>query len=539
MNIVQPKLLEDLEIDKKIIPSIDKTITMFGQAKFRELFNIMYYGEQNLMRRREIIQSIIQNTTSKKKITRSLNKIKTYQDDIGWLFTPVGKEFKELYCTNEMFNTRDILSVKNFLKTYTPSLIVIVYFLIYLVFRYYGVSINLKDYFYGIYLGYKIFIESMLSLVSGNEYMISFATNFLATLYVFYQIYSIYNSFDSSISHYYKCSDFKSKFRNISHVLDEINLIYNNDKFMTREKQLIKSSLDNVNDFFANKINKLGDSLILKKTAESIEKDMNSILQYVGLIDAFINISKLVTVKGYVFPNFVFGQQKPYLMSEGLWCPYINKHEQITNDCQLGTPNNMIITGPNTSGKSTYIRMAMLSVLLSQTIGVTCCTNILFTPFKYLFTYLDIPNIVRNKESLFEAEILRCMEYCNILAGLGTDEFGNREFSFTVIDELFTGTNPKEGIASSYAVCEHIGKFDNSLNIITTHFMELTKLGDDLPNVFKNMKFYVIKNEDGSFDRPYVIKEGKSEQHIAIALLKNKGYNDDIVNRALDKLKDL
>jgi len=178
-------------------------------------------------------------------------------------------------------------------------------------------------------------------------------------------------------------------------------------------------------------------------------------------------------------------------------------------------------------------------VLLSQTIGVVCCDSIRFTPFKYLFTYLDIPNIVRNKESLFEAEILRCMEYCNILANLGIDEFGNREFSFTVIDELFTGTNPKEGIASSYAVCEHIGKFDNSLNIITTHFMELTKLGDDVPDVFRNMKFFVIKNEDGSFDRPYLIQDGKSEQHIAIALLKNKGYNDEIVNRALDKLKEL
>ena len=194
----------------------------------------------------------------------------------------------------------------------------------------------------------------------------------------------------------------------------------------------------------------------------------------------------------------------------------------------------MIITGPNTSGKSTYIRNVMLAIFLSQTLGVCYCDEIVFTPFYSLFTYINIPNIARNKESLFEAEIMRCMDYCKII-----EELDENHYLFTVIDELFTGTNPKEGIAGSYAVCDYVGKFDTSLLILTTHFEELTGLASCYPNRFKNMKFSVIKKNDGGFHRPYVIEEGISRQNIAIELLHDKGYNEEIIGRALEKMDEL
>ena len=68
--------------------------------------------------------------------------------------------------------------------------------------------------------------------------------------------------------------------------------------------------------------------------------------------------------------------------------------------------------------------------------------------------------------------------------------------------------------------------------------MQLTDLEKEYPDKFKNMKFYVIKSDNG-FIRPYTIENGKSEQHIAIELLHNKGYNNVIIERALDKLKEL
>jgi DNA mismatch repair ATPase MutS len=536
MNSISPKILTDLEIHNKVIPHIDKTITIYGKAKFRDLFNIMYNNEQNLLRRRQIIQSILKKQKNVKKITIQLNKIKKYEDTVRWLFGTIGKEYKDLYFKREYFNTQDLLSTKNFLKTYSPSFIIIIYLLIFVVLKYYGLSIDIKSYIMGIYESYKMFIISILYLFMENINLISLLTNMFATFYVLYQLYTIYNSFDSSVVHYYKCSDFNKHINKIRNLINCVKEIYRLDKFFTIEKKLISDDIHEMDELYNDsKINKIGYNLLLKRDSQTHESKFNKMLQYIGLVDAFISISKLVMYHGYTFPLYDFTKESgPYINATGLWSPYINYSEQVKNNCELGSPNTIILTGPNTSGKSTYIRNVMLSILLSQTIGVTCCDYLQYTPFTHLFTYLDIPNVSRDKESLFEAELLRCMEYCTIL-----EQLNENEYTFTILDELFTATNPKEGIASSFSVCEYLGKFKNSLNILTTHFMELTKLGYDQPKNFKNMKFTIIENPDGSFLRPYTLETGRSDQHIAIKLLKNKGYNNYIVDRAIEKLKEL
>jgi DNA mismatch repair ATPase MutS len=536
MNTVDKKILTDLEIDNKLIPLLNNTITTYGKLKFNELFNITYSNPNNLKRRREIIELIIRNPKNTKKIITELKKIKKYEKKVRWLFNDLGKEYKDLYFSKEFMNNEDLLSITNFLKTYSPSLIILVYFLIYIVLRQYGLNIDLKSYIVNIYENYKRFIMGILGLLIKNINFISFLTNFFATLYLLYQIYSIYNSIEVSVNHYHKCSGFNKNIYNIRNLIDSIKNIYKLDKFFIIEKKMVLCNIKKIDKKFdTTRISKFGYNLLTKIKTSEYENIFNSVLQYVGLIDSFINISKLVTVNGFTFPQFDYSKENgPYIKANGLWNPNINKLEQIKNDCDLGTPNTIILSGPNTSGKSTYIRTIMLAVFLSQTIGVTCCENLIFTPFNYLFTYLDIPNISRDKESLFEAEILRCMEYCNILETTNINEY-----VFTIIDELFTATNPREGIAASYSVCEYIGKSENSLNIITTHFNEVTDLEKVNPKNFKNMKFNVIKNTDGTFYRPYKIQPGKSDQHIAIELLKNKGYDNQIITRAIEKLKNL
>lgn len=542
MNYTNHKLLQDLELDNKIIPKIDHTITTYGKNKFRDLFNILYYGQNNLLRRKEIITSIIQNEKNKKQIVKELQIIKKREKYVAWLFDSKNgkkdKEFKDLYFTKEFFNNEDLLSTSNYLKIYSPSIILIVYLFIYIFLRYYGININIQDYLYGIYESTKFAITGMLMLVSSNFNLISFLTNMLATLYILYQLYCSYNSFDSSVTHYCKCSDFNKNINGVMDVIYSINRIYKLDNFFVNEKQLISHHIKEINKVFNDsKINKLGYKLLLKKNCKDFELSFNSTLQYIGLIDSFINIASLVQNNGYIFPTFDFNKdQGPYIKADGLWSPYISSFEQITNPCYLGedNPNIMILTGPNTSGKSTYMRNIMIAILLSQTIGITCAEDLVFTPFNSLFTYLDIPNVYRDKESLFEAEVMRCMEYCKMIEEMNSDQY-----AFTIIDEMFTGTNPKEGIASSYSVCEYLGNFKNSINIITTHFMELTELEKQHPNNYINMRFHVIKNEDGSFYRPYLLEFGSSEQHIAIELLKQKGYDNVIVARAIEKLNEL
>jgi len=534
MNVVNNKLLQDLEIHNKVIPKIDFTITTFGKNKFRELFNVVLYDQKTLLRRKQIINSIIQNPTKKNKIIKYLKQIKECESSIQWLFGKVEKEHKDLYFTKEFFNTQDLLSTKNFLKIYTPSIIVLIYLVIYVVLNYNGIQIDLIDYIQKMYEGYKALILGMLFLFMENINMISFLTNLLATLYLLYQIYTIYNSCDSSLTHYYKCSNFTNHINNVITFIDCTKEIYKLDKFLIFEKKLMCDDITKFDNLFDSKVDKFGYKLIIKKNNKEYKNIFNKITQYIGSIDAFINIANLTVNHNYAFPTFDFNKKNPYINAKNIWCPYMNKFTQIKNDGYYGNenPNTIILTGANTSGKSTYIRNIMLSIFLAQTIGVTCSDNLTFTPFNHFFTYLDIPNVSSNRESLFEAEVMRCMEYCNIL-----EKLKDNEYVFTIMDELLTATNPQESMATSFAFCEYIGNFKNGINIITTHFTELCELETLHRGKIKNMKFDIIKNLDGTFYRPYKITDGISNQCVAIELLKLKGYNNSIIDRAIEKVK--
>jgi len=527
MNEINQNLLSDLEIDQKVIPALDYTITIHGKRTFKNMFNNLIYDCEQLEQKKQIIHIILSNPATVNKITKQLKIITKYQHDIEWFFSTLSDEFQNMYFKTEHFNTKELLSTKNFFAIYVPSLLMCVYLVIYCFLRYYGIKIGIKQYITQIYESYKSYIRLVLTFFTTNVNMVSFCTNFLALLYLVFQLYSVYNSVDTSINHYNCCTKFRVKIDRIRkfvlccekiHKLD-IAIPKPNSKMLKN----IKRKFDDAS---------LGHCLLLKRDHNELKIDFDIMTDYIGYVDAYISMSKLVTKCGFAFPSFV-ARDVPFVYAEGMWLPYTPKGDSVTNDCFLGEPQNIILTGPNTSGKSTYLRSVMLTVLLAQTLGLTCCSKFVCTPFFSLFTYLNIPNVAKNKESLFESELLRCIEFCNIIKTIPKNRF-----IFTVMDELFTGTNPKEGISCSYAVCEYVGGFTNCLNIITTHFIELTALETSLPNTFKNMKFTVVE-DNGKFDRSYKIQNGKSDQNIAIKLLKEKGYDDYVIERALIKLEQL
>lgn len=266
MNFTDDKLLQDLEIKDKLIPSIDHTITTYGKTKFQELFNVIYFEKKYLLRRREIIHAIINNPKNTKKIIKELHFIKKHEKNINWFFDCQKKEIKDLYFKKDFFNSIDLLSTKNFLKIYAPSLLIIVYLFIYMILKFYGVDIDIKQYFYGIYKSTYFIIMATLSLIMENLCLISFLTNMLATLYILYQLYSVYNSVDSSMSHYNKCYDFNKNINNVRMVIDSIQKIYKLDKFFITEKTLIQQYIHEIDDSFdENQLNKFGYRLLLKK----------------------------------------------------------------------------------------------------------------------------------------------------------------------------------------------------------------------------------------------------------------------------------
>jgi len=147
----------------------------------------------------------------------------------------------------------------------------------------------------------------------------------------------------------------------------------------------------------------------------------------------------------------------------------------------------LVITGPNASGKTTILKMTMLNILFSQQLGhgfYEAGTRI--RPYHQLHSYLNIPD-TSGRDSLFQAESRRCKEILDKLAGgqqvpTGTTtQWGCGGQSppvrhFCIFDELYSGTNPYEAIASAYGYIMHLTKHDNVDFMLTTHYIQLCKL---------------------------------------------------------------
>ena len=201
-----------------------------------------------------------------------------------------------------------------------------------------------------------------------------------------------------------------------------------------------------------------------------------------------------------------------------------NKNKNKSSHKSNTPLNNIIITGPNGSGKSTYIKSITECVILAQTVGIVPAREFRLTPFAHISTYLNIPDC-QGKESLFQAEMNRCYQQLETLQA--AEEAG--EFSFNIMDEIFVSTNYQEGMSGAYAVINQLCRFNKCLNVITTHFDKLANL-EDL-NVGRKY-FDVEIGEDGRVARDYKIRNGVSSKHMALRLLRNRGFSDEIVKDA-------
>jgi len=281
--------------------------------------------------------------------------------------------------------------------------------------------------------------------------------------------------------------------------------------------------------FFSNK----GKVLATFKMMQDAKNNFIKAMQVAGQVDAYLSIAKLYK-KYENHPNAKFcfvnavEDTKPCLDIQNFWHPILNPDKVVTNSLTLGGngPLDIIITGPNAGGKSTALKSITLAIIMAQAFGIAPAASMTFTPFAKINTYLNIAD-AEGKESLFQAEMRRAQALLNSIRSLGKNEF-----SFVIMDEIFTGTNPKEGEAAAYGVAKNLATFKNSICVVATHFKKLTELEVATNGVYNNYKVAVIKRPDGSFHCPYKLEAGISNQNIALQLLQNEGFDASIMNDA-------
>jgi len=139
----------------------------------------------------------------------------------------------------------------------------------------------------------------------------------------------------------------------------------------------------------------------------------------------------------------------------------------VKNDLVLD--KKLIITGPNAAGKTTIIKTALFNIILSQQIGYGAYDSATIAPYHFLHCYLNIPD-TSGRDSLFQAESRRCKEILDCITKNSTKRH------FCIFDELYSGTNPYEAVASAYGYVDCISGMRNVDFMLTTHYIQLCEL---------------------------------------------------------------
>lgn len=213
---------------------------------------------------------------------------------------------------------------------------------------------------------------------------------------------------------------------------------------------------------------------------------------------------------------------------------FVNSYYAVLKDQNpvkntIDLDKNLIITGPNASGKTTILKSTFINVILTQQFGCGFYDSAKFTPYKHLHCYLNIPD-TSGRDSLFQAEARRCKEIIDIIDQDNEEEDLDNVSSthFCAFDELFSGTNPEEAVSSATAFMKYIVNHDNVTCVLTTHFSKMCKKLQKNKRI-RNCFMEVIPRENNLIHFRYLLKEGISTIKGGVTVLKEMNYPQAII----------
>jgi len=200
----------------------------------------------------------------------------------------------------------------------------------------------------------------------------------------------------------------------------------------------------------------------------------------------------------------------------------------VPNDLYMDDDRQfLIVTGPNMSGKSTYMRQAALITLLAQVGSFVPARSARVGLVDGIYTRVGALDELAQGRSTFMVEM---QELSNILHS-ATDE------SLVILDEVGRGTATYDGISIAWAASEYIVNNVAAKTLFATHYHELTVLGEELPTV---QNVHVAADErDGDVTFLRTVEDGPTDRSYGIHVADLAGVPDPVVDRSRDVLDRL
>jgi DNA mismatch repair ATPase MutS len=316
---------------------------------------------------------------------------------------------------------------------------------------------------------------------------------------------------------------------NYLHYTNELNSYNEFNKNLKEKINYLKSIYEKINSiseyslYNISKFKEIGK--ILKYFYElHSEQIYNDAIMYSigfnGYIDCIEGLQNNIVERKMNFASFIKENKKSVFEKSYYAC--LKDEKPVKNTIKF--KKNMIITGPNASGKTTILKSTLINIIFTQQFGCGFYESAKLSPFKHIHCYLNIPD-TSGRDSLFQAEARRCKEILDIIKDNKDDSH------FCAFDELYSGTNPEEAESSATAFMLYLQKYKNVSSLLTTHFVKICKKLDKIKGI-KNFKM-VSEKINNKLKYMYKLEPGISEVRGGINVLTEMNYPKEIIDNTM------
>ena len=257
----------------------------------------------------------------------------------------------------------------------------------------------------------------------------------------------------------------------------------------------------------------------LREHVKSYTERLQRQAKVISELDCLQSFAEIAQKYNYVRPKF--SDDKTLNSRHPVVERVMDYNDYVPNDCYLDQNNFIyLITGPNMSGKSTYMRQVAIISIMAQMGAYVPCDNAILPIFDQIFTRIGASDDLVSGKSTFMVEMLEAQK---ALTYATAD-------SLIIFDEIGRGTSTYDGLSLAQAMIEYVSETSHARTLFSTHYHELTTLDQQLSSL-KNV--HVAADEyQGELIFLHKVKEGAVDDSYGIQVAKLANLPEKVIERA-------
>ena len=263
----------------------------------------------------------------------------------------------------------------------------------------------------------------------------------------------------------------------------------------------------------------------IKESVKGVLFELKETATLLSEIDSLCSLSLVSEEHHLIRPKFNNNHNLRIIDGRHPVVEVVSNNNYVKNDVIMDeNTSTLLITGPNMSGKSTYMRELAIIIIMAQMGSFVPAAEANLPIFDSIYTRIGASDDLVSGESTFMVEMI---EAKNAIVNA-------TENSLILFDELGRGTATFDGMSLARAILEYVNLKIKCKTLFSTHYHELTDLSDTIPTI-KNVHVDAVE-EDGKVTFLHKVKEGPIDKSYGIHVARLAGLPEDLLKRASEFL---